>query len=111
MALRFLLFFAIVVVVLTVGYGYVAWRIGEPFDDRGRRRVRWACAAVALVVMGAVCGRVSGIDAPIGDLLWWLGFAALGVSSLVLTFVVARDVVWLAARGIARITGRTNGAP
>jgi predicted MPP superfamily phosphohydrolase len=111
MALRFLLFFAIVLGVLAVGYGYVAWRLGEPLDDRGRRRVRWICAAVAVVVMGAFFGRVSGIEGPIGDVLWWLGFAALGASSLVFTFFVARDVVWLAARAVTRIGRRDAAAP
>jgi predicted MPP superfamily phosphohydrolase len=104
--MRFLLFFAIAVAVLVVGYGYLGWRLFEPLAPGSRQR-RWlwrALAAMPLLVVGTFALQaLFAVEAPLADGLSWAAYLALGFSSLLFTLVVARDLAWLVVRGVRRV--------
>jgi hypothetical protein len=63
-------------------------------------------ALVPVLTVVSVFISFSGAEHPSTDLAAYVGFALLGLSSLVFTLLVLRDLAWLGARQLARIGDR-----
>ncbi len=101
--MRIVAFVAVILLVLALGYGYVGWRLTAPLErgSAARRRVWLAVAALPLVVLAGFFMRFSG-EGAVADVAAWIGFATLGLSSLLFTLLIIRDIVWLGAAAVAR---------
>jgi uncharacterized protein len=111
--MRVVIFLLIVLTVVFGGFGYIGARLAAPYaPGSGRRRATWVgIGALALVVLGGFAIRFSGAAQPTRDAVSLVAYTALGFASLLLTFVVMRDLGWLAYRGARRLRRRPKPDP
>jgi predicted MPP superfamily phosphohydrolase len=92
-------FFALLVLGLPTAY--VAWRLGAPVRDRGRRRLvraLWSVLPLIIVLEPLRWGLGWHPDAWWSRSLAYAAYVCMGVFSLVLTFTALRDLGWLALK-------------
>jgi predicted MPP superfamily phosphohydrolase len=94
---RLLFFF----VILSIWAGMHVW-VGRRLTRRGRRYPAWASRMIwgMLVALGTVpllvlFGRRLGLFGSELDLLSWIGFTFMGVSTLLIGFTMMVDIPWL----------------
>ena len=97
----FVLWFAVVFTVLGIAYAYIGWRLIGPL----RLAAPWnlaAWAGLALVVVLPILSsllmrKAEGVMDPFA----WVAYVGLGFLSLLFTFLLLRDLAWVA--GIAGV--------
>lgn len=94
-----------VVVALSTWLGmhlYVGWRVLQPTD----RRWKWWVGGgmvVSLLTAPLTFAMLPYSGSAIPDLIQIVGYTTMGVFSVVWAFLLMRDVVWLAARGVSLV--------
>jgi len=93
-----MIFFLIAVVgILTSMYGFIGWRIIVPAGLAPPWN--WISFVILIVFLlippVPIILRAYGIDNSLSNLLAWIGYLSLGFFSLVFTFIVMRDLIWL----------------
>ncbi len=106
--MRFVLFFLIVALLVSAGFAFVGRRLTVGLDKESVERRRWRRGLVALLLLtiGSIMGRGLLSAGSLRNLLAWIGFTGLGFFSLLLTFVVIRDLCWLAIWLVAKAQAR-----
>jgi predicted MPP superfamily phosphohydrolase len=94
--LRLLVLMAVLTTVVFGIHGYLGSRLIGPSGLMGNARTAaWAGVfGFALLLPVAMSARF-WLKPPLSDVASWVGFIAMGVFSLVLTFTVLRDLGWL----------------
>ncbi len=99
-----MVFFLIVVFILTLIYSYIGWGLIVPAG----LGPPWNAAAWLILILFLLLPPISTLLRVLGhkafwsDLLSWIAFLSLGFFSLVFTFLVARDVTLLATGGVKK---------
>lgn len=93
--MRFLLFFSLWFSVLGAAYFYVGKRLIKPvrFEKRKKRLAWFVIVIWWLTPIVPFILFFSGVQNTLIDLLTWTGYIALGLFSLVFTFVLLRDIL------------------
>ena len=112
--MRFFLFFLIWFSVLGLAYFYVGRRLIKPARLEGRaKRLAWLGTAFwFLLPIVPFLFFLNGVQSTTVDLVSWGGYVALGLFSLVFTFVLIRDAVLVIRSGgkrIANLIRRRSG--
>ncbi|MBI4536149.1 MAG: metallophosphoesterase [Ignavibacteriae bacterium] len=99
--MTFLLFFLIWFVLLALTYWYVGRRLIRPANLKAKRRNLAWLGVVLLFIIPQVpfLLLVNRIESWWTDILAWFGYFSLGLFTLILASVFARDVVLLIVRG------------
>jgi predicted MPP superfamily phosphohydrolase len=89
----FFLFFTIFAAAASV---FTGWRLCAGWDSRWPAKLGVSAAVFALIELTplTIALRIAGIENFWIDLLAWAGYVAAGFLSLVLTFLVVRDLGW-----------------
>lgn len=101
------MFFVFGFVFMALGAAFIGWRLVRPtgWGDRHRRLVRWGLAGTLLVAAGAPFAstalRTGQATTPEGIAV--AGYVAVGFLSLLLAFVLGRDLLLLAHSAAHRI--------
>jgi len=105
----FVMWFAIVILVLAGAYAYIGWRLIAPLGIAAPWKAA-AWASLALVVLLPILSmvlmrRAEGLMDPFA----WIAYTGLGFLSLVFTFLLLRDVAWVAALAGVKILAFVRG--
>ena len=94
-------FFVIVVIVPSLMYGYVGWRLIVPAAFSLPVNIMLWASVVLLLVLPflPIVTRMRTIDAFWVDLVSWIAYLSFGVMTVLFAFLFARDVLWLIALG------------
>jgi predicted MPP superfamily phosphohydrolase len=98
----YLTWITIVLVVLGIGYAYVGWRLishsnlGSPW-----KFLSWVGLTV-LFVLPVASSFLMRHNEKLTDPLAWVAYVSLGFLSLVFTFLLIRDIVWVAGLAFAK---------
>jgi predicted MPP superfamily phosphohydrolase len=113
MTLARLLFF---LVFLSIWAAMHVW-VGRRLTRRGRRYPAWATlmiwgmlVALASVPLLALFARRLGLLGSELDLLSWIGFTFMGVSTLLIGFTMMVDIPWLLFEAVQWVRRRRRGA-
>ncbi|MDZ7344823.1 MAG: metallophosphoesterase [candidate division KSB1 bacterium] len=98
--MRFLLFFIVAFGILTLGYGYIGWRLIVPAN----LAPPWNAIAWTVLILFLLIPPISIFMQSYGfedwrDVLSWVAYLSLGFASLLFTGLVIRDLIWLIAAG------------
>lgn len=94
-----MIFFAVFTTFLILMHGYIGWRF--IFPARLSRFHKWIAWGVLFII--TLClpltfqFRMRGIHTWWSDLSGWIGYISLGFFSLVLAFLLVRDLIWIIA--------------
>jgi predicted MPP superfamily phosphohydrolase len=105
----FVLWFAIVFLVLGVAYAYIGWRLIAPL----RLAPPWKAAAwggLALLVLLPILSSIFMRKAEgLLDPFAWVAYVGLGFLSLVFTFLLLRDIAWVVGIAGVKIVDLARG--
>jgi hypothetical protein len=97
-------FLVMVIVVLSLMYGYIGWRIivpaalGFPLN-----LILWLVVAVSFLLLFApFIMRANGIEGIWVDIAAWAGYVTFGFFTLLFAFLVAKDIVFLFIWGVQK---------
>jgi hypothetical protein len=109
--MTYFLWFLIAFSVLALGYGYVGWRLIVPSQlPQPWNTIAWVTLIVLfLVPLATVILEINRIRHGWSDLFVWVGYVTLGLFSFVLTFVLMRDLAWLAIAGGQKLVTIVSG--
>jgi predicted MPP superfamily phosphohydrolase len=110
------MFFIIVIVVFSLMYGYIGWRMIIPAAfSLPVSAILWGVLALSLILLFLpVVLRFNGISAGWIDIVAWAGYLSFGFLTLLFAVLVARDIGVLVVTGIqkaAHLVGGTGQAP
>jgi predicted MPP superfamily phosphohydrolase len=99
--MTFLLWFLIVFVLLSLGYGYVGWRLIISANLQSPWNIiAWSILIVFLLLPPlSIFLQVNRFENAWGELLSWTAYLSLGFFSLLFTILIIRDLIWLTALG------------
>jgi hypothetical protein len=103
--MTFFFWFLFAFSILSVGYGYVGWRLIVP----AQLHAPWNAAAWLLLIVFLILPAiamylaVNRIDAPWRNLVEWIAYLSLGFFSVVLTLLIVRDVAWVLVAGAQKL--------
>lgn len=99
-----MIFFIVSFSILTLIYSYIGWRIIVPAKLSVSLNVTlWVTLIVIMLIPWmSIFLRMYGYEGFFTDLLAWIGYLSLGFFSIVLTFLVARDIVLLIMLGLQK---------
>jgi predicted MPP superfamily phosphohydrolase len=108
-------FFIIVVVVLSLMYGYVGWRLIVPAAfSLPVNILLWASVVVLLVLpFLPIVTRMRTMHGAWIDLVSWVAYLSFGIVTVLFAFLFARDVLWmlvLAYHKVAHLLGSSGAA-
>ena len=92
-----IVFFIVVMFVMTLLYGYVGARIIAPFDISGIGLIAY-WSLIALLAIAPIAGmalRFRGMENQAIDVSLWTGYFGLGVFSLAFVAFIVRDLGWV----------------
>lgn len=95
------LFFVIVIFVMSILYGYVGWRLITPANFSVNLTVTlWVIVVVLLLtlILSFVL-RANKYEGFLSDIISWVGYISFGFITILFAFVLFKDIIWLA--GIA----------
>jgi predicted MPP superfamily phosphohydrolase len=101
----FFLFFLIAFGILALGYGYIGWRLIIPAGLHAPwSTIAWAILILFLIIPPLTMFlQVNRFEKAWRDLLSWISYLSLGFFSLLFTFLVIRDVIWLITSGAQKV--------
>jgi predicted MPP superfamily phosphohydrolase len=103
---RMLIFFLVVVALSTLLHGYLGWRLIETAAlSPTARAVAWSLLGAHAVAMPCTFLLLPQSGARWADLLQWVGYVLMGFWSLLFAFTLLRDVGWLGALALSRLSG------
>jgi uncharacterized protein len=111
--MRVFVFLTVMPLVWGLAHWYLGRRLIGPSALRsGGRRIAWGLLVLfaVLPLVTFVAPRI-GVHVSAGGVLPWLGFTAMGLSSILLTLVVAVDLAGLVARGTRRMLRSASVTP
>lgn len=99
------MFFLIVLTVLALMYGYVGWRLIVPASfSTPVNVVLWGLILILLVIpFVSTMARFRGINGPWIDVLAWIGYLSFGFITLLFSFMLAKDLIFLLGAGIGKL--------
>ncbi len=105
----FLLFFSAFAALASV---YASWRLLAGGRSRPMAKAGVAAAVFALIELTplTIGLRIAGVENGAVDLLAWIGYVAGGFLSLMLTFLVIRDIGWIVSAAAKRLRRTAGGA-
>jgi len=91
------MFFLIVIVVMTMMYGYVGWRIIVPAAlSTPLNAVAWFLVAALLVLpFIPIAARLNGISGSGIDVVSWIAYLSFGFITLLFALLVGKDLVFI----------------
>ena len=110
------MFFVVVLVVMTVLYGYVGMRMVAPFDISGSwSLVYYLVIALigALPILGLLLGGRSN-ESPVTDQMISIGYFGMGLFSLAFIIFILRDLGWVSGSLLGKMQAlfsKASGAP
>ncbi len=105
-----MLFILIVLIALSLLYGYTAWRVIPKLS----LTTPWVILLWTIVVILAVFSLLgpalsfSGHESRVADAIAWIGYTGMGFFVLLLIGVALRDLGWLTWLGGSRLFGKTE---
>jgi uncharacterized protein len=104
---RMVLFFSIVLVLSTLLHLVLGWRLIGPAElGPTAHRAAWIALIGHAILMPSTFLLLPMSGAKWADVLQWIGYVAMGFFSLLFVFVLFRDLGWLAALGVSKISGQ-----
>ncbi len=92
---RFLMFFAIVVVFSAAMHGWLGLRLIRPFELEGKALVgAWSLVGLSALAIPGTFLLLPTSGRPATDVLQWAGYLMMGLFSILLIGVIARDLLW-----------------
>jgi len=98
-------FFVVVIVVLSLMYGYIGWRLivpaafGFPVN-----LILWAIVAISLALpFLPVILRLRNTDGVWLDILAWAGYLSFGFFTLLFAFLLSKDIIMLLVTGVHKL--------
>jgi len=109
-AVDYMMFFIVVIAVLSLMYGYIGWRMIVPANFSTPVNVLlWGCLVLALILpFVLVFLRFRGVDGGFLDIIAWIAYLSFGFLTLLFAFLVVKDVIYLMALGGQKIAGIFN---
>jgi hypothetical protein len=100
----YVVWFLIVITVLGVGFAYIGWRIVVPAQlSSPYNRIAWIALSLLFVIpVVAMILQRNGFEGW-SERFAWVAYVGLGFLSFLLTFVLIKDIVWLAGIGGGKI--------
>lgn len=91
-----ILFFVIVVVIMSCIYGYVGWRLITPANlSSGITHLLWIFLALLfLALILTFILRTNKYENAFSDFLAWTGYIGFGLITILFAFVFIKDVLW-----------------
>jgi predicted MPP superfamily phosphohydrolase len=100
--LMYIIWFAIVLAVLSIGYGYIGWRL----ISTTRLNSPWGIMAwtglAVLFVLPIVSSLLMRHDEKLSAPFSWISYIGLGFLSFVFTLLMSRDFIWLLWLGLQK---------
>jgi predicted MPP superfamily phosphohydrolase len=104
-------FLVMVIVVLSLMYGYIGWRIivpaalGFPIN-----LILWLLIAISFVLLFApFVLRANGVEGLPVDIIAWAAYLTFGFFTLLFAFLVAKDILFLLNAGIQKASSLVRG--
>ncbi|HDL03489.1 MAG: metallophosphoesterase [Candidatus Zixiibacteriota bacterium] len=99
-----MIFFIVVIIILSMMYGYVGWRLIIPARfSIPVNIILWAVLVVALVLpFLPVMMRFRGVGGFWIDALAWIGYLSFGFVTLLFAFLVAKDLILLLSAAVQK---------
>jgi uncharacterized protein len=99
-------FFVLVVVVLSLMYGYIGWRLIVPAAFALPVNILLWLSLVVLLILPfiPVVTRMHSMNSGWANLLAWVAYLSFGFVTVLFAFVAARDIIWLAAMVVHKVT-------
>lgn len=98
----YLVWITIVLAVLSLGFGYIGWRLIVPAHlESPWKSIVWTGLAL-LFILPFVSTFLMRYNEKWTSSLSWITYVSLGFLSFVFTLLVARDLVWLASLGFEK---------
>jgi len=98
-------FFVLVIIVLSLMYGYIGWRLivpaafGFPIN-----LILWAIVAVSLALpFLPVILRIRNTEGIWIDILAWAGYLSFGFFTLLFAFLLSKDIIMLLVVGVHKL--------
>jgi len=106
-------FFVVVIIVLSLMYGYIGWRLivpaafGFPVN-----LILWAIVAISLALpFLPVILRLRNTEGVWIDILAWAGYLSFGFFTLLFAFLLSKDIIMLLAAGIHKLIQIMSHSP
>lgn len=98
----YLIWIAIVIVVLSLGLSYIGWRLIVPASlEAPWKLIAWT-GLTLLFVLPFASTFLMRYNEKWTDSLSWIAYVSLGFLSFVFTLLVLRDIIWLASLGFEK---------
>ncbi len=105
----YVMWFAIVLVVLGAGYAYIGWRLIAPFRLAPPWNViAWSGLAL-LVVLPFLSSVLMRTAEGAMDPFAWIAYVGLGFLSLIFTLLLLRDIAWIGTLAGAKLIAVVQG--
>jgi len=90
-------FFLVVLISMTLLYGYVGIRLIAPFalSGPGTALYWFIIVLLALAPIGGMILRARGLEHVLIDVLMWVGFIGMGLFSIAFVAFILRDLGWI----------------
>jgi hypothetical protein len=101
--MQFLIFFLVAFLILSIGCGYIGWRLIVPAGLHAPwNAIAWGAVVLLLLIPPfSILMERYGLE-KWSDRFAWLGYVGLGLVSILITHLICRDVLWLVATGLQK---------
>ncbi|HEX9829243.1 MAG TPA: metallophosphoesterase [Bacteroidota bacterium] len=96
MTTTYLFWFIVIFLVLGSGFAYLGWRLIVPLKLTGTAHIAAWVGAALLFAFPFVSFWLIRYNETWSDALSWVAYVSLGFLSVVVTLLLARDIIWLA---------------
>ena len=92
-----LIFFIIVIFIMSLLYGYVGWRIITPANFSSSITITlWIIVVfLLLTLILSFVLRANKYEGILSDIISWVGYISFGFVTILFAFVLVKDVIWL----------------
>lgn len=104
---RFLIFAAVILCILAVGYGYIGLRItGGMRSGSGRAAVWIFLAAIVLITPFSFMSRMFALSRHLEAAVSWIAYGSFGFLSMLLALLLIRDIGMIAFGAFSAVSAR-----
>lgn len=92
-----IIFFVIVIFIMSLLYGYVGWRIITPANFSASITVTlWIIVVfLLLTLILSFVLRANKYEGLLSDIISWVGYISFGFVTILFAFVFVKDIIWL----------------
>ena len=108
--MRVLIFLGITIGILSIIYGYIGWRLITPtFINPMWKRIAWATIVLFMFAPFILfMFRFNRLENAWVDSISWIVYLGLGLFSMLLITLIARDLIWFLLFIINQILNSTH---